>query len=304
MEKFGIKRIGIGAVLSVILCGSILTGAWAAVPDRLIPGGDIIGLELATEGVDVVELSNDVAGKVGLKPGDLICSINGAEITSAQQLRQAVQESAGSVMDIRILRNGEEKALKLAPLQTADGWKLGVYVRDQLKGIGTVTYYEEDGDFGALGHGVNGGEGSSLMPLKDGNVVPSEVASVVKGEVGKPGCLRGACQGASCCGKVERNTPQGIFGKMEKGSAESLPVGDASTVHKGVAQIRSTIHGRQVQTYTVEICEIHHTETHDRNLLLRVTDPALLQATGGIVQGMSGSPIIQDGKLIGAVTHV
>lgn len=304
MEKFGIKRIGIGAVFSVILCGSILTGAWAAVPDQLIPGGDIIGLDLETAGVSVVELSNDIVGKVGLKPGDLICKINGVEITSVEQLRQAVQSSQGAVMDVRVLRNGNEKPLKLSALQTAEGWKLGVYVRDQLKGIGTVTYYEEDGDFGALGHGVNMGEGNTLLPLKEGDVLPSEVASVVKGEVGTPGCLKGACKEGSVCGKILQNTPYGIFGEMEKSTANALPVGDASTVHKGAAQIRSTIHGQEVRTYTVEICEIHHTDTHDRNLLLRVTDPALLETTGGIVQGMSGSPIIQDGKLIGAVTHV
>ena len=293
-------RTALAATLSLLL----LSGVSAAVPEMLIPGGEPIGLELELNGVSVVELANDISGKAGLRSGDLICKINGTEISSAEQLRRSVRDSGGKMMELVILRNGEEKTLKLSPVQTAEGWKLGIYVRDQLKGIGTVTYYEEDGDFGALGHGVSGEEGNGLLPLRGGAVLPSEVASVEKGKVGDPGCLRGAWEKGSSCGRVERNTPQGIFGKMEIGKAGALPVAEASQIHKGEAQIRSTVQGREVRTYTVEICEIHETESHDRNLLIRVTDPQLLAATGGIVQGMSGSPIIQDGKLIGAVTHV
>ncbi len=298
------EKIGIRAALAVILSALLLTGTWAAVPDALIPGGDAIGLELELEGVSVVELANDIPAKAGLRCGDLIRKIDGSAISSVEQLSTAVQSSGGRAMGFTVLRNGKEKTLTLSPIQTADGWKLGIYVRDRLKGIGTVTYYEEDGDFGALGHGVSGGESSSLLPLKGGSVLPSEVASVVKGAPGNPGCLKGAWQKDTSQGIVERNTPQGIFGKMEKGQAPALPVGDSSEICKGPAEIRSTVHGTEVQTYTVEICEIHNTDTHDRNLLLRITDPALLNTTGGIVQGMSGSPIIQNGKLIGAVTHV
>ena len=299
MEKFGIK-----AALAVVVSALLLTGAWAAVPEKLIPGGDTIGLELKLEGVSVVELGGDFPEKAGLRCGDVISKVNGKALSSAEDLRNAVQSSLGKPLTLTILREGEEKSLCLSPVRTADGWKLGVYVRDRLKGIGTVTYYEEDGDFGALGHGVSGGEGSGLLPLQGGDVVPSEVASVVKGEAGTPGCLQGAWKAGTSCGTVERNTPQGIFGKMETGKEEALPVGESSAVRKGAAEIRSTVHGREVRSYTVEICDVYRTDTHDRNLLLRVTDPELLNTTGGIVQGMSGSPIIQDGKLIGAVTHV
>ena len=298
------KKFGIRVALTMFLSALLLTGALGAMPDSLIPGGEAIGLDLELDGVSVVELANDIPAKAGLRCGDLICMANGQEIDSVEQLTQAVQSSGGRTITFTILRNGEQKKLQLSPIQTADGWKLGVYVRDQLKGIGTVTYYEEDGDFGALGHGVSGGESNTLLPLRGGNVAPSEVASVTKGEAGTPGCLRGAWQKDASCGKVEKNTPQGIFGKMETMHQRALPVGDASTVCKGPAEIRSTVLGREIRTYSVEICEIHNTDTHDRNLLLRVTDPALLSATGGIVQGMSGSPIIQNGKLIGAVTHV
>ena len=297
-------KIGIRAALAVFLSLLLFTVARGAMPQTLIPGGDTIGLELELKGVSVVELANDIPAKAGLRCGDLICMADGAEISSVEQLTQAVRNSQGRTMVFTVLRNGKEKSLKLSPIQTSDGWKLGVYVRDHLKGIGTVTYYEEDGDFGALGHGVNGGEGNSLLPLKGGIVTPSEVASVAKGEEGNPGCLHGAWQTDVPCGEVERNTPQGIFGRMERSPAQALPVASSAEIRKGPALIRSTVHGREICTYSVEICEIHHTDTHDRNLLLRVTDPALLSATGGIVQGMSGSPIIQDGKLIGAVTHV
>ncbi|MBR6826411.1 MAG: PDZ domain-containing protein [Oscillospiraceae bacterium] len=299
MEKFGIKLF-----TGLLVCTLLMAGAAAAVPERLIPGGNTIGLELQLGGVSVVELANDLPGKVGLRCGDLICSINGNPISSVEDLRKTVQDSQGKTLTLSILRKGEEKTVKLSPFQTAEGWKLGVYVKDRLTGIGTVTYYEEDGDFGALGHGVSGGDSSALLPLQGGNVLPSEVAAVTKGECGAPGCLQGAWKKGQTGGTVSRNTPQGIFGNMTPAGREPIPVGGSRSVHKGAAEIRSTVRGTEVKTYTVEICEIYETQSHDRNLLIRVTDPDLLSATGGIVQGMSGSPIIQDGKLIGAVTHV
>jgi stage IV sporulation protein B len=298
MRKFGI-RATLALVLSVLL-----TVTAGAVPETLIPGGDAIGLELELDGVSVVELASELPGKGGLQCGDFIRSINHVAIRSIEDLQRAVATSDGRPLEILILRDGKEKTLKLSPLQTAEGWKLGIYVRDHLNGIGTVTYYESDGDFGALGHGVNSGDGNSLLPLQGGSVLPSEVASVEKGIVGTPGALRGAWQQGQYCGKVEHNTPQGIFGTMTGEVREAIPVGDASAVHKGAAEIRSTVQGKEVHSYSVEICEICQRDSRDRNLLLRVTDPELLAATGGIVQGMSGSPIIQDGKLVGAVTHV
>ncbi|MBP3412595.1 MAG: PDZ domain-containing protein [Oscillospiraceae bacterium] len=299
MQKLGIK------VVVAALCSMLLSGAAAAVPETLIPGGNTIGLELQLDGVSVVELANDIPAKAGLRCGDLICRINDTAIQTIEQLTQQVQSSQGKPLQVTVLRSGEKKTITLSPIETADGWKLGIYVRDRLGGIGTVTYYEaEDGDFGALGHGVSGGEGTSLLPLRGGSVLPSEVASVVKGQCGTPGSLQGAVKGQESCGQVELNTPQGIFGTMEPIDHAPIPVGDASQVHKGAAEIRSTVHGTEVQSFSVQICQIHETESHDRNLLIRVTDPTLLSTTGGIVQGMSGSPIIQDGKLIGAVTHV
>ncbi len=208
---------------AVLLCGLLLSGVQAAVPERLIPGGDAIGLELDLEGVSVVELATDIPEKAGLRCGDLIYKVNGTKLSTVEELQKAVQASDGKLMEFSILRDGEEIVLKLSPLQTAEGWKLGIYVRDHLKGIGTVTYYEEDGDFGALGHGVSGNEGKELLPLKGGDVLPSEVASVVKGKAGTPGCLRGAWKEGTACGKVERNTPQGIFGTMKIDRNEPFP---------------------------------------------------------------------------------
>ena len=139
MEKIGIKT-----ALVVGLSALLLSSVQAAVPERLIPGGDTIGLDLELDGVSVVEIANDLSDKGGLRAGDLICKVGGVEISSAEELRQAIQTSEGKLLEIAVMRNGAEKRLKLSPLQTAEGWKLGVYVRDRLKGIGTVTYYEED----------------------------------------------------------------------------------------------------------------------------------------------------------------
>ncbi len=292
---------GIGAVLLSML---LLLSASAAVPESLIPGGNTIGLELQLDGVSVVELANDVPARAGLRCGDLIRKVNHTEIETVDQLTRAVNACQGKPLTLVVLRSGEEKTVKLAPTQTAEGWKLGLYVRDHLNGIGTVTYYQpEDGSFGALGHGVNGGD-SSLLPVRGGAVLPSSVASVIRGESGTPGSLQGAVHGRSACGEILQNTQQGIFGTMEPVSTESLPVAQAGEVHKGRAEIRSNVQGTQVRSYSVRICEVYEGRNRDRNLLIEVTDPELLATTGGIVQGMSGSPIIQDGKLIGAVTHV
>ncbi len=300
MLKNGIK---IGAAL--LVCALLLTGAQAAVPETLIPGGNAIGLELQLDGVSVVELAEDLPARAGLRCGDLIRFVDDMPIHTVEHLTNAVQECRGKPLSLTVLRDGTEKTVKLSPIQSENGWRLGIYVRDHLDGIGTVTYYEqESGSFGALGHGVNGGDGKGLLPLRGGKVLPSEVASVSRGTAGSPGALCGALRGRESCGDVLQNTPRGIFGTMRPENHAPIPVAEASCVHKGPATIRSTVRGTEVQSYCVNICEIYNGESHDRNLLIRITDPTLLATTGGIVQGMSGSPIIQDGKLIGAVTHV
>lgn len=274
----------------------------------LVPGGQVIGLELGDETVTVAAF-DDVLGQrakaAGLQIGDRITGINGNVIHTAEDVKMALKKSDGQVQ-VSVLR--QEKALKLtvSPEITADGPKLGVYLKQGVTGVGTVSWYDpESGDFGALGHGVNDAKGA-LVEMTEGTVYHANIIAIRQGKAGTPGQLMGSVAGGGVIGSIEKNTVQGIFGNARlKTDGEKLPVGKAEQVHSGPAIIRSTVSEKGVQEYSVEIMKVYpHSGADGRNMLIKVTDPELLSATGGIVQGMSGSPIIQDGKLIGAVTHV
>ncbi len=274
----------------------------------LVPGGQIIGLELQNNTVTVAAF-DDTLGQAakdsGLQIGDRITGINGHLIYTAQDVRDALQQS-DSVAELSVLRNGKAKKLSLKPEITGDGPRLGVYLRQGITGVGTVTWYDpQSSTFGALGHGVNDNSGG-LIAMERGTVYEATVISVRSGKTGTPGQLMSAVTGTGVIGSLTKNTVQGVFGKAQlQAKEEMLPVGDKSQVHPGKATIRSTVNGNQVQEYSVEILKVYpNSGDSGRNMLLKVTDPDLVAATGGIVQGMSGSPIIQDGKLVGAVTHV
>ncbi|MBQ6430325.1 MAG: PDZ domain-containing protein [Oscillospiraceae bacterium] len=289
-------RMAAAGLLLLLLC-------FSASAQRLIPGGNTIGLSLRTDGVAIVEFSGTLPKRAGLRQGDIITKINGKPISDAAQVGAEVAASNGAPLTLGVLRDGEEKSFTLSPLQTAEGWRLGIYVRDSVTGIGTVTYYDPDsGAFGALGHGVN--DGTTLLPIRSGTVLPSEVASVSRGAAGTPGSLQGTLCGRGQCGVIAKNTPQGIFGTIEPSEGKAIETAKNCEIHPGAATIRANVRGRQVEEFAVEISAIYPNDDADRNLLLKVTDPTLLSLTGGIVQGMSGSPILQDGKLVGAVTHV
>ena len=270
---------------------------------ELIPGGCVIGLELQNGAVTVAGFADDSPGReAGLLEGDRITAVDGKAIAGTADVREALDHSKGSVT-LAVTRGEKSLTLRLSPAITPNGPKLGVYLKDGITGIGTVTYYDpENGSFGALGHGVNTPD-SKLLLLKTGSIYSARVASVRKGEAGKPGQLMGAVTGEDALGKLERNTACGVFGKCKMPEhAQPLPVGQAKS---GAATILSTVGDDGVQAYSVEIVKVYSgNRSEGRNMLLRVTDDRLLQTTGGIVQGMSGSPIIQDGKLVGAVTHV
>ena len=244
------------------------------------------------------------AKSAGLQVGDRILSLNGQAVHCPQDIRDALAKSDGTVK-LEILRNGKQKSLTFCPAATENGPKLGVYLKEGTTGIGTVTYYNPDNKtFGALGHGVNDPAGK-LLTMKTGAIYDAAVLSVRKGKIGTPGQLMGTVTDSDSCGVLSKNTVRGVFGKTAIPAAEPLPAAAKSEVKTGAATIRSTIHGTAMQEYSVEILKIYpNTDASGRNLLIKVTDPQLLDTTGGIVQGMSGSPIIQNGKLIGAVTHV
>ena len=276
--------------------------------ELLIPGGQIIGLQLQNGTVTVAAFDDTLgaaAREAGLKIGDEIRSVNGRQVTCAEDVRAALRSGKDPV-SLSIRRSGKNLELTAQPGQTPEGPRLGIHLKQGISGIGTVTWYEPgSGKFGTLGHGVND-SGGRLLNMVRGTAYHAGVISVKKGRSGDPGLLKGSAEAADVWGSLTRNTPQGVFGITKQPlRGEPLPVADFEDIHTGGATIRSTVAGRDVQEYSVEILKIYARDRSDgRNFLLRVTDPDLLSATGGIVQGMSGSPIIQDGKIIGAVTHV
>lgn len=293
----------IGALL---LCLWILPAS--AFGKELIPVGQVVGLELRDDSVTVAGVDETMGEKTkasDLAVGDRIVAIDGKKILCAEDVRQALQRSDGTVT-VSILRGGKSRQYALTPQITTDGPKLGLYLRQGVTGIGTVTYYDPDTKaFGTLGHGVNDSRGK-LLALTNGAAYSARVLTVRKGLPGEPGQLMGTIESKTAIGKLTKNTEQGVFGISDTGwLGDALKVASPEEVKTGAATIRSTVCGEAVQEYSVEILKIYpRSRTNGRNMLLKVTDPALLEATGGIVQGMSGSPLVQDGKLIGAVTHV
>ena len=274
----------------------------------LIPGGQLVGLELSSDTVTVAafdDVCGSAAREAGLRIGDQIRSINGETVKNAEDVRRALQNASGTAV-LTVLRGGKEVKLRLVPADTREGRRMGVYLRQGIAGVGTLTFYDPESDvFGTLGHGVNDGKGE-LAAMTGGRACEASVSAVRKGKAGNPGQLKGSADGENILGQLKKNTPQGVFGTSRTGFAgEPLPVAEFGDVTLGDATIRSTVSGSTVREYSVEILKIYPVDRADcRNFLIRVTDPELLKTTGGIVQGMSGSPIIQDGKLIGAVTHV
>ena len=295
------RRLGAALLLTALLAAQAL----AAVPAYLIPGGNTVGLKLYTQGLVIVRIADGTAAQAaGLKAGDTILAVNGEAVDSAKSLCSRIQEGKSLILTVR--RGGREAEFLVAPEEAEDGYRLGLSLRDHVAGIGTVTYYDPDSkQFGALGHGVSGAAGSELAPVTSGFVVSSSVSDVQKGSRGTPGMLKGVFDLSRTIGSVTHNRACGIFGVMDAlPHKAAVPVAAAGEVHTGSATILSNVSGTEIREYGIEILKLTPGAGNGRNLLLRVTDPELLEITGGIVQGMSGSPIMQDGKLVGAVTHV
>lgn len=279
----------------------------AAAREALVPVGRAIGLELTGQGLTVAgfdEAWGENARKAGLSLGDTILKADGQSLEGAEALRDLVAQANGSVT-LTLLTPTGTRELKVAPAQTPEGKRLGIFVREGITGIGTITYYDpETGSIGTLGHGVSDRRGA-LLPLAGGKIYPAEILSVVRGKAGTPGQLQGAFSSREPLGFLEKNTPFGVFGTAAPFPGTPVPLGSAEEIHTGEALILSDLTGTGPREYTVEILQVYpNADAAGRNLLLHVTDQNLLRTTGGIVQGMSGSPILQDGKFIGAVTHV
>ena len=283
----------------------------------LIPVGETVGIQIKMDGVLVAGVTDvqtadgtaSPARDAGLKTGDVIVALQGQPVHSAVELLAAVERLPEGQAAVTVRRDGGEQTLAIAPAREVNGGlRLGLWLRDGVAGIGTVTYLDpQTGAFGALGHGVNDPESGVLLPVSSGDVCRARIVDVKKGAAGAPGELAGSFDAGDVIGCISSNTSSGIFGVIS-GSLGALgapvPVGSPEDVVKGPATILACVDGEAVQEYDVRIARSGMAAGAGRDLVVEVTDPALLARTGGIVQGMSGSPILQNGKLVGAVTHV
>ena len=285
-----------------------------------IPCGTPVGIYLKADGVMVIG-TGKVTGEDGetlepaagiLKSGDYIEAINGKKLETKEQLATAVSELDGSEARLTVRRGEEHMEVAMDPVITEDGTgKLGIWVRSDTQGIGTMTYLDLNGRFGALGHGISDSDTGELVEISDGYLYDTRIVGIEKGSTGNPGVMSGVIYygPGTMMGEITANTDQGIFGQVNQRlksqiTSEPIEIGFHQEVKKGKAYIRSGVSG-EIKDYEIEIMKVDESNIQDnKSLVLQVTDPELLSLTGGIVQGMSGSPIIQNGKLIGAVTHV
>lgn len=290
---------------------------------RLYPGGQAVGVALHTQGVLVVGTSDlsdaySPARLAGVKAGDLITQAGGQTLESAEQLTALVASMGEAPLPLTIRRGESILELTLTPKRDGESgdYRIGAWVRDSTAGVGTLSFYgalEEGGAlrFGALGHAITDSDTQQVLTVGRGQIMQADVVDVRKGEAGFPGELKGSfLRENRVLGDIFVNNQYGIYGELDALSEhplypEGLPIGRRDAVHTGPATILSTVGTGGMREYDVEIVEVaRQSEPAQRSMVLRVTDPELLERTGGIVQGMSGSPIIQDGRLIGAVTHV
>lgn len=290
-------------------------------PMEVVPCGNTIGVKINTDGIMVLGTGyvNCTDGNVYepskgiVKSGDLIVQANDIQLTTKEQLIEQIEKSNGNNVNLKIKRDEEIVQTSISPIKSADdkSYKIGIWVRDSTQGIGTITYYNpESKNFGALGHGILDVDTNKLMSIRDGQITDSKITSIKPGKKGTPGEIIGTIMEQNSLGNIKVNTPYGIYGNVNNKinktfPSEAMTIGLQQEVHEGKAKIRSDILGDEIREYDIEIQSVNKFSNDDsKGMVIKITDSNLLQNTNGIVQGMSGSPIIQDGKLIGAVTHV
>lgn len=280
------------------------------------PSGKIIGIVLHTEGVQIVGLggiqtghgTQNPASDAGLQAGDTVLSVNGTPIESSAQFIALC--STDQTIELQCLRNGNLRTVTVTPVLDADGaYRIGAWVRDSTSGLGTMSFVDpQTNRFAALGHGVSDVDTGVLLRYGNGLVYSAAVTGVQRASGGKAGELIGSFTAETdlAVGALQQNTPYGIAGTLYRAfSHDTVPIAQEGEVRTGEAQIQSTVHGQTVRTYAARVIRLDVQASSETNgFMIQITDPSLIQTTGGIVQGMSGSPVLQDGKLIGVVTHV
>ena len=288
----------------------------------VIPVGNIAGVKLYTNGVLVVGMS-EIEGEdnkkykpyanTGIEEGDTIISINNTEILNTDDLVNIVNSSNGNKLDIKYVRDNQSLECSITPVKTIENdYKLGLWVRDSAAGVGTVTFYEPSTkSFAALGHGIVDIDTEELINIASGEFVTTKILNITKGESGNPGRIQGTIDNQENIGIISKNTRFGIYGKVDDTHSlnidytKEMEVALRSEIQKGKATILCSLDNEKVKEYEIEIEKIYVNNNYDnKSMLIKITDQELLEKTGGIIQGMSGSPIIQNGKFVGAITNV
>lgn len=283
----------------------------------VVPCGIPFGIKIYTEGVLVIKTADvetkteivNPSEQADIRIGDIILSINNQKVNSNEDLQRCIETSTGEKLKVQLKRNNILINTTLTAVQekASSKYKAGIWVRDSTAGIGTLTYYDpEIHTFGGLGHGICDTDTEQLMPLQDGEILKANINSIRKGSCGIPGSLCGCFVGNEKIGQLISNTNAGVYGTMEQSPIEHdiVPVANRYEIKAGKAQILTTIDGEIPQYYDIEIESVDYGANEMKNMVICITDQNLIEKTGGIVQGMSGSPIIQNGQLVGAVTHV
>ena len=289
---------------------------------KVIPIGNIAGVKLYTSGVLVVGMS-EIEGNdnkkykpyenTGIKEGDTIIKIDEKEISSTEELVETVNASQGKNIQIKFIHEEETKECSITPVETSNHeYKLGLWVRDSAAGVGTVTFYEPSTkNFGALGHGITDIDTNELINIASGEFVTTRILNITKGESGEPGKIQGTIENQKNIGTISKNSKFGIYGKVDNLSSlnidtsKEMEVALRDEIKTGKATILCSLDNQKPQEYEIEIQKIYKDNNYDnKSMQIKITDERLLQKTGGIIQGMSGSPVIQNGKFVGAVTHV
>lgn len=289
---------------------------------KVIPLGDAIGLKLYTKGVMVVGMS-EVQGedknkykpyeKTGIKEGDMIVEVNDVAVTCISELIDNVNKSKGDEIELKYIRDSDTNTANITPIKTSsDEYKLGLWVRDAQGGVGTLTFYEPETEmFCALGHGITDVDTGEIVNIANGDVVTTNIVSIAKGERGKPGEIKGSIETGKKIGDVSKNTSFGIYGnikdknKLKIDNNQAMEVALRDEIKQGEAEIICELEDGKKEKYKIQIQKVYTSNNYDnKSMLIKITDERLLEKTGGIIQGMSGSPIIQDNKFVGAITHV
>ena len=330
------KRLFFPLIFSLILSVAILSAETEynlfklsdAVPvsssteqTMVIPGGKSIGVTLSTDGVMVVGLSElsstdghqaSPAKDAGIKAGDIIKFFNNESVSNVAELSNAIHKSEGASSSITLSRDNKTVKTTISPkISSDDGqFKIGAWVKDAASGIGTITFYNpETKFFAALGHGICDADSGNILDLSDGKILSSTIVSVDKGEKGSPGELNGVfSENSQFLGQINKNHSGGICGTVADDfllAHQPVCIAKKEEIKTGTAYILANVEGNLIEKFDIEIVRIISTnDSSSKNMIIKITDNKLIEKTGGIVQGMSGSPIIQNGRIVGAVTHV